>query len=56
MMPSPARECGRIRFFASIAIGLLLKGLIAAVFPIAAAGLYLLFTKQLRMIVAFAAD
>jgi 4-amino-4-deoxy-L-arabinose transferase-like glycosyltransferase len=32
---------------ASIAIGLLLKGLIAAVFPIAAAGLYLLFTRQM---------
>jgi 4-amino-4-deoxy-L-arabinose transferase-like glycosyltransferase len=32
---------------ASIAAGLLLKGLIAAVFPIAAAGLYLLITKQL---------
>jgi 4-amino-4-deoxy-L-arabinose transferase-like glycosyltransferase len=37
-------------FWASIAIGLLLKGLIAALFPFAAAGLYLLFTKQLRSI------
>jgi 4-amino-4-deoxy-L-arabinose transferase-like glycosyltransferase len=34
-------------FAASIGVGLLLKGLIAAVFPIAAAGLYLLFTGQL---------
>jgi 4-amino-4-deoxy-L-arabinose transferase-like glycosyltransferase len=32
---------------ASIGVGLLLKGLIAALFPIAAGGLYLLFTKQL---------
>jgi 4-amino-4-deoxy-L-arabinose transferase-like glycosyltransferase len=32
---------------ASIGAGLLLKGLIAAVFPIAAAGLYLLFTRRL---------
>ncbi len=37
-------------FFASIAVGLLLKGLIAALFPVAAAGLYLIFTKQWRMI------
>jgi 4-amino-4-deoxy-L-arabinose transferase-like glycosyltransferase len=37
-------------FSASIAVGLLLKGLIAAVFPVAAAGLYLLFTRQLRSI------
>jgi 4-amino-4-deoxy-L-arabinose transferase-like glycosyltransferase len=37
-------------FFASIAVGLLLKGLIAALFPISAAGLYLIFTKQWRMI------
>lgn len=33
--------------FASVAAGLLLKGLIAAVFPAAAAGLYLIFTRQL---------
>jgi 4-amino-4-deoxy-L-arabinose transferase-like glycosyltransferase len=33
--------------WASMALGLLLKGLIAALFPIAAAGLYLLFTQQL---------
>lgn len=32
---------------ASIGVGLLLKGLIAGVFPIAAGGLYLLFTRQL---------
>jgi 4-amino-4-deoxy-L-arabinose transferase-like glycosyltransferase len=32
---------------ASIAVGLLLKGLIAAVFPLAAAGLYLIFSRQL---------
>ncbi|MCL5742773.1 MAG: glycosyltransferase family 39 protein, partial [Acidobacteria bacterium] len=32
---------------ASIGVGLLLKGLIAALFPLAAGGLYLLFTKQL---------
>ncbi len=32
---------------AAIAMGLLLKGLIAAVFPIGGAGLYLLFTRQL---------
>ncbi len=32
---------------ASIGVGVLLKGLIAAVFPIAAGGLYLLFTKRL---------
>jgi 4-amino-4-deoxy-L-arabinose transferase-like glycosyltransferase len=31
---------------ASIGVGLLLKGLIAAVFPVAAAGLYLLVTRQ----------
>jgi 4-amino-4-deoxy-L-arabinose transferase-like glycosyltransferase len=37
-------------FSASIAMGLLLKGLIAALFPIAAVVLYLLFTKQLRSI------
>jgi 4-amino-4-deoxy-L-arabinose transferase-like glycosyltransferase len=37
-------------FSASIAVGLLLKGLIAAVFPIAAAGLYLILTRQLRSI------
>jgi hypothetical protein len=34
-------------FAASVGTGLLLKGLIAAVFPLAAAGLYLAFTKQL---------
>ena len=32
---------------ASIGVGLLVKGLIAGLFPCAAAGLYLLFTKQL---------
>ncbi|MBY0506566.1 MAG: glycosyltransferase family 39 protein [Bryobacteraceae bacterium] len=32
---------------AAIGTGLLLKGLIAALFPVAAAGLYLLFTRQL---------
>lgn len=32
---------------ASIGVGLLLKGLIAALFPVAAAGLFLLFTGQL---------
>ncbi len=37
-------------FWAAIATGLLLKGLIAAVFPIASACLYLLFTKQLDSI------
>ena len=37
-------------FWAAIATGLLLKGLIAAVFPIASACLYLLFTKQLGSI------
>ncbi len=37
-------------FWAAIATGLLLKGLIAAVFPIAAVCLYLLFAKQLRNI------
>lgn len=37
-------------FWAAIATGLLLKGLIAAVFPIAAVGLYLLFAKQLKSI------
>ena len=36
--------------WAAIATGLLLKGLIAAVFPLAAAGLYLLFTRQLTAI------
>ncbi len=36
-----------IIFAAAIGIGLLLKGLVAAVFPVAAAGLYLLVTKQL---------
>jgi 4-amino-4-deoxy-L-arabinose transferase-like glycosyltransferase len=35
-------------FWSAIAAGLLLKGLIAAVFPLGAALLYLLFTKQLR--------
>lgn len=34
-------------FAAGIAVGLLLKGLIAIVFPIGAGGLYLLFTRQL---------
>ncbi|HZT37120.1 MAG TPA: glycosyltransferase family 39 protein [Bryobacteraceae bacterium] len=34
-------------FGASVGTGLLLKGLIAAVFPLAAAGLYLTFTSQL---------
>jgi 4-amino-4-deoxy-L-arabinose transferase-like glycosyltransferase len=34
-------------FAASIGTGLLLKGLIAAVFPVAAAGIYLLLTRQL---------
>jgi 4-amino-4-deoxy-L-arabinose transferase-like glycosyltransferase len=33
--------------FGAVGTGLLLKGLIAAVFPVGAAGLYLLFTKQL---------
>jgi len=37
-------------FWAAIGTGLLLKGLIAAVFPIAVACLYLLFTKQLASI------
>jgi 4-amino-4-deoxy-L-arabinose transferase-like glycosyltransferase len=37
-------------FSAAIATGLLLKGLIAIVFPLAAAFLYLLFTKQWRAI------
>lgn len=36
-------------FAASIGIGLLLKGLIAAVFPVAAAGVYLIATKQLLL-------
>jgi 4-amino-4-deoxy-L-arabinose transferase-like glycosyltransferase len=36
-------------FWASIAVGLLLKGLIAAVFPIAVALLYLTFTRQLLL-------
>ena len=31
--------------WASIGVGLLLKGLIAALFPVAAGGLYLLFTR-----------
>lgn len=35
-------------FWCAIAAGLLLKGLIAAVFPVGTALLYLLFTKQLR--------
>jgi 4-amino-4-deoxy-L-arabinose transferase-like glycosyltransferase len=34
-------------FWAAMAVGLLLKGLIAAVFPVGTALLYLLFTKQL---------
>ncbi|HEY1240714.1 MAG TPA: glycosyltransferase family 39 protein [Bryobacteraceae bacterium] len=34
-------------FAASVGAGLLLKGLIAALFPLAAVGLYLAFTKQL---------
>lgn len=37
-------------FWAAIAIGLLLKGLIAAVFPVAAAGLYLVFARQWRFV------
>jgi 4-amino-4-deoxy-L-arabinose transferase-like glycosyltransferase len=36
--------------WSSIATGLLLKGLIAAVFPLAAAGLYLLFTRHWKAI------
>ena len=34
-------------FWAGMAFGVLTKGLIAAIFPVAAAGLYLLFTRQL---------
>lgn len=36
-----------LAFWASMGAGLLLKGLIAVLFPVAAAGLYLLATKQL---------
>ncbi len=36
-------------FWASIGVGLLLKGLIAAVFPVAAAFLFLVFTRQLTV-------
>jgi hypothetical protein len=36
--------------WAAIATGLLLKGLIAAVFPLAAAGVYLLFTRQWKAV------
>lgn len=43
--PRPGRWASILA--AAIGTGLLLKGLIAAVFPVAAAGLYLLFTKQL---------
>jgi 4-amino-4-deoxy-L-arabinose transferase-like glycosyltransferase len=45
-LEAPSRVWPRV-MAASIAVGLLLKGLIAAAFPIAAAGLYLVFTKQL---------
>lgn len=37
-------------FWVAIAVGLLLKGLIAAVFPVAAVCLYLLFTRQLSSV------
>ena len=37
-------------FWGAIATGLLLKGLIAVVFPLAAAALYLLLTKQIKSI------
>jgi 4-amino-4-deoxy-L-arabinose transferase-like glycosyltransferase len=43
----PKPRLWSIVFAAAIGTGLLLKGLIAAVFPIASAGLYLLVTKQL---------
>jgi 4-amino-4-deoxy-L-arabinose transferase-like glycosyltransferase len=43
----PRHRVWALVFPASIGTGLLLKGLIAAVFPVAAAGLYLLFARQL---------
>jgi 4-amino-4-deoxy-L-arabinose transferase-like glycosyltransferase len=43
----PHRERWSVVMAAAIGTGLLLKGLIAAVFPVAAALLFLLFTKQL---------
>ena len=47
-LESPSRVWPRV-MAASIGVGLLLKGLIAAVFPVAAAGLYLVVTRQLFM-------
>jgi 4-amino-4-deoxy-L-arabinose transferase-like glycosyltransferase len=45
----PHKERWSVVMAAAIGTGLLLKGLIAAVFPVAAALLFLLFTKQLTL-------
>ena len=43
----PRPRAWALAFWASMGVGLLLKGLIALLFPVAGAGLYLFFTNQL---------